>query len=126
MKYLIIPFVLLFVTSCNSQAKDCSNFRKGTFKYSDKNLDYITITRNDSIQIEYNSKDDITITTNVEWTSPCKYILTYQDVSNYEYRNDIIGKKIYVEILETDGNTYTSQVSSSTTESKTTLVKVKE
>lgn len=125
MKYLIFPFVLLFVFSCNSQTKKCSDFRTGTFKYLDKDLDHITITRNDSIQVEYNSKDDITITTNVEWTSPCRYILTYKDVTNYEYQDEIIGKKIYVEILETDSSTYTSQFSSSTTESKTTMVKIK-
>lgn len=125
MKYLIFP-LSLFVFSCNSQVKNCSDFRTGTFKYSDKNLDHITITRNDSIQVEYNSKDDITITTKVEWTSQCRYVLTYKDVTNYEYRDEIIGKKIYVKILETDDDTYVSQVSSSTTESKTTMIKIKE
>ena len=89
-------------------------------------MDHITITRNDSIQVEYNSKDDITITTNVEWTSPCEYVLTYKNVANYEYQDEIIGKKIFVKIMEIDGDTYTSEVSSSTTESKTTMVKIKE
>jgi len=124
MKYIIF-FVFLTIIGCSPQKKNCSKFKTGTFKYLDKNLSHITITRNDSIQIEYNSKDDITIITSVDWISPCKYILTYQDVTNYQYKDDIIGKKIYINILETDNNTYTSQVSSNTTESKTTIIKIK-
>lgn len=123
MKYLILFFSLII--GCSQQKKDCLKFRTGTFKYIDSDLNHITITRNDSIQVEYNSKENTTITTSIEWTSQCEYILTYQDVTNYPYRDEILGKKIYVKILETDGDIYTSQVSSNTTELKTRMVKVK-
>lgn len=124
MKYLLL-FFSLAIAGCSQQKMDCSKFKTGTFKYLDKDLDHIIITRNDSIQVEYNSKDDVTITTSIEWISQCRYVLTYQDITNYQYKNETIGKNIYVNILETEGDTYISQVSSNTTESKTSMVKIK-
>ncbi len=123
MKYLFF-FSLLALIGC-SQQQDCSKFRTGTFKYTDTDLNHIKIIRNDSVQVEYNSKDDLIITTSIEWSSNCSYILTYKNVSNYPYEEEILGKKIYIKILETDGDSYLSQVSSSTTESKIKMIKIK-
>lgn len=41
----------------------------------------------------------------MEWVSDCEYILTYQKIVNYpEDVSNMIGKKIYCEVLETKGN----------------------
>jgi len=102
---------------------DCSKFRTGTFKYLNKELSHFTITRNDSTQIEYNSKDNVTIITSVEWVSQCTYILTYENVTNHPYEKKVAGEKIKVTILNTDGNIYECQVISSSTDSKIKILK---
>lgn len=125
MRYFIL---LLFAvtTGCSQQKADCSKFKTGTFKYINDELSHFTITRNDSVQTEYNSKDDVTIETSIEWTSNCEYILTYESVTNHPFEEKVVGEKIYVTILDTDGNSYECRVFSSSTDSKIKIVKVKD
>lgn len=118
-------FIFLIILGCSQQKNDCSKFKTGTFKYLDQGLNHIIITRSDSIQVEYNNKDNVTITTSIEWTSSCEYILTYKNVTNDPYVEDILGKKIHVTILSMNGNTYVGRVSSSTTKLKTRMIKIK-
>lgn len=108
---ILIYFLLM---SCSAQQKKCSKFKTGTFKYEDPASKNITITRNDTLQIENNLRDKVKITTSVKWLSKCKYVLTYIDVTNYPYRDEIIGKKIFVSIINTEGNRYTARVKSAT------------
>lgn len=122
MNKILIALISLILFSCNPQKKECTKFKTGTFKYLDENSKHITITRNDTLQIENNIKNNIKITTSVKWESDCSYTLKYEDVTNYEYRNDILGKKIFISIIETKGNIYTARVKSSTTN---TIVKMR-
>ncbi len=100
----IIYLVLLSYCCINAQEKDCSSFKTGNFKYVLEDQPE-TIIRTDSTQVEINSIDKIEIYSTVEWVSDCEYILTYERIVNYpEDVSNIIGKKIYCEILETKGN----------------------
>ncbi len=103
MKYFTLLLALIFL-SCSSQPKDCSKFRTGTFKY--KNPDYANylVTRNDSIQIEADEKNNTKTISSIEWISDCKYILTCKEVVNLS--NDIIGLQVEVKITKTNNNSY--------------------
>jgi len=94
--------LFLILISCK-QEKECYKFRTGEFIYAEKNR-LEKIVRNDSLQIETNPNNGIEIHTSIEWTSECEYVMTYEKILNYENENKLIGKKIYVEIIETKGN----------------------
>jgi len=94
--------MFLILISC-TQEKECHKFRIGEFSYSEKNRSE-KIVRTDSLQIETNPNNGIEIHTSIEWTSECEYVMTYKKILNYENENKLIGKKIYVEIIETKGN----------------------
>jgi len=123
---IFISILFLTMISCSIKPKNCTNFKTGTFKYEKSNYNHIIITRNDSLQTEYNNKDNIKITTSVEWTSDCEYVLTYKNVSNYQYDNEIKNKKIFVTILNTDKNSYTARAKSNTTNTVFKMIKLKE
>jgi hypothetical protein len=57
------------------------------------------ITRNDSIQIEVNNKENKKIIGSIKWLSDCKYNLTYKEVSN-DSSDKRIGVTIEVDIIE--------------------------
>ena len=123
MKYLVL-FLSLTFSSCSSQSKECSKFKVGTFKYDNNYFSDIIIVRNDSMQIEYNSKDDVEIESDIKWISNCEYVLTYKKISNYTEKESVIGKKIFVTILNTDKDSYTAQVVSTTLKTKVKFVKI--
>ena len=100
---LLILISLLTLCSC-AQEKNCLDFKTGEFVYVDKNQPEIII-RTDSLQIETNPKTGVVIHSSIKWTSNCNYIMTYEKILNYpDNINYMIGQKIYVEILETNGN----------------------
>lgn len=101
---LLILFLISIIFSC-SQQKNCSNFRTGTYKYSDPHYAGIVITRNDSIQIERDTVNNTEIVGAVEWVSDCRYILTYKDAVNLPL-DKILGAQIDVNITETSYNSY--------------------
>lgn len=45
MKHISYILVLLFIVTCSSQEKDCSDFKIGTFKYADKLYTGLKVTR---------------------------------------------------------------------------------
>lgn len=101
MKYLSITIIFLGLLGSCSDEKKCSDFKTGKFRYSDENIPE-KITRYDTLQIELNPITGREVHSKVEWTSDCSYTLTYQKVINDTIdRSDLIGDKIYVEILET-------------------------
>jgi hypothetical protein len=103
MKYPFLISILISLNSC-SQEKNCTDFKIGEFKYVDKNLPEL-ITRTETTQIETNLETGIIIESSIKWTSECSYILTYEKIRNYqEDVSYMIGQKIYVDILETNGN----------------------
>ena len=99
---LIITF-LLTLNSC-AQEKKCSEFKTGKFVYVDKNRPE-KITRTENLQVEINPETGVEIHTRIEWKSDCEYVMTYEKILNHSKDvSSVIGKKIYVEILETYGN----------------------
>ena len=86
MNRILIALLSLILLSCNSREKECLKFKTGTFKYIDASSEHMTVTRNDSIQIENDLKNRIKVTTSIKWNSNCDYVLTYKDVTNYMYK----------------------------------------
>jgi len=104
MKYKTAIIILIFTCTSYAQQLNCLDFKTGTFEYADKNMPD-KIVRTDSLQVETNHIDGIEIYTSIKWTSDCKYVLTYEKILNYSKDSSkIIGQKIYVEIIEINGN----------------------
>ncbi len=103
MKYF---FLLLSLTifSCSAQKKDCSKFKTGTFKYPSNDSSFV-ITRNDSIQIEFNEKTNLKMVGDIEWLSDCQYTLTYIEVNNPKAKS-LVGVKFTVDITSTSEDSY--------------------
>ena len=123
MRFVFLLF-LLITFSCSSKPKDCSNFKVGTFKYQDPDYHGHLIERNDSIQIEYNGKDDIKIISKIEWISDCEYVLTYKDILNYPKKDSVIGKSFNVKIIKTKESSYICYVKSDTFDSNIEIIKI--
>jgi hypothetical protein len=122
MRYLILSLFFPLFLSCSLKLRDCSEFRTGNFIYLDSDSQHINITRNDTLQIEYDTKSKVKILTSIKWKSDCNYVLTYKDITNRENKDHIIGDKITVSILEIRGSTYKARVKSSATN---TIIKMK-
>jgi len=106
MKYILITLILIGLTSCKAQEKDCSKFRTGTFKYTDPELKDWIIIRTDSVQIEENANSGRILKGKIKWHSDCQYTLIFNEV--IPPTDHLIGKKVNVDILNTESNTYTS------------------
>lgn len=88
------------------QNNSCVDFKIGEFKFLNPNYSEWTITRNDSIQTEINSKTGVEIKSVIKWKSECVYTLTCKSVSKPELKN-AIGKIFEVSIIKTYNNGYT-------------------
>ena len=104
MKYL---WLALFVTvfSCNSKPKDCTDFKTGTFEYKNASFKDWIIIRNDSIQIEFNKKENIKIVGEIKWHNNCEYSLVYKEVSDITRKNKL-GTKVEIKIVKKSGDIY--------------------
>lgn len=99
--------MLILLTSCYQQERNCTDFKTGKFtseteiegkKYTS------TFERNDSIQIEtYEGKID---TFKVRWTNDCEYIMQNTHPKNREEK-----KAVQMKILTTNANSYTFEYS---------------
>jgi len=116
--------MVLMLTNCYAQEKNCSYFRTGTFSYADKEMPY-GIVRNESIQIETNTDTGDELHTSIEWKSDCEYILTYIKIK-YPKRdmNYLLGTKIFVKILETNENRMKVHVKSDVLDNEYEFIKV--
>jgi hypothetical protein len=103
MRFFIVLFFSLIFSFTWSQKKKCRELLIGSFIYNDENAKDWIVFRRDSLQIETNSKTGVEIHATIEWTSDCKYILTYSKILNADNRG-FFGKKISVEILEVKEN----------------------
>ncbi|NDP28095.1 MAG: hypothetical protein GZ087_11815 [Flavobacterium sp.] len=92
-------FLITIATICYSQKKQCSDFKTGKFEYTDPKYSEWRVVRIDSTQTEINSKNGIELKATILWKSDCEYILTYEKITNTDLK-DLIGKKVFVEILE--------------------------
>ena len=99
--------MLILLTSCYQQERNCKDFKTGKFtseteiegkKYTS------TFERNDSIQIEsYEGKID---TFKVRWTNDCEYVIQNINPKNREEK-----KPVQMKILTTDSDSYTFEYS---------------
>lgn len=102
-KALSILILFMSLSSCSQELK-CSEFRTGEFRYVNENFPE-KIIRTELMQIETNPETGVVIYTSIKWTSECNYVMTYEKILNHsEDVSHMIGKKIYIEILETNGN----------------------
>ncbi len=123
MKKLHTLIILLLTLSSCAQEKNCSEFKIGKFKYTDEKMPF-EIIRNDTLQIERNLKTGVEIHTSVDWKSECEYILTYKKILNINRDvSDVIGKQIFVNILETDGNKIKVQAKSDAIDDELEFIK---
>lgn len=107
MKSISALLLVLLLTSCYNQERNCKDFKTGKFasateiegkKYTS------TFERNDSIQIEtYEGKID---TFKVRWTNDCEYI-----IQNIHPKNREEKKPVQMKILTTSSNSYTFEYS---------------
>lgn len=91
--------------NCSTKSIKCDEFKTGFFKYKGTKEIYWDVTRNDSIQIEYNKKYNLKMTAHVKWFSDCQYVLTYKEVNDSSFIH-LIGMKIKIDIINTSKNTY--------------------
>lgn len=99
---------LLFFTALMTYSQDCNNFRIGVFKYENPVFSDWTVTRKDSIQIEYDKGSNLKMVGAINWVSDCKYNLTYIEVSDPKQKN-LIGVKLTVDINAISRDEYTYQ-----------------
>ena len=103
MRFFIVLLFSLTFSLTWSQKKKCRELLNGSFIYTDEKAQDWIVYRRDSLQIETNSKTGVEIHASIEWTSDCKYVLTYIKVLNTD-DSFFIGKKINVEITEVKDN----------------------
>lgn len=92
--FLLLSFIIF---GCSSQPKNCDKFKIGTFKYTAPEFQNITVVRNDSMQIETDSKLGSRFESSIKWLSDCKYSVTILSVNKKQY-NSIIGNTLNIDI----------------------------
>ncbi|MGY3792181.1 hypothetical protein [Aquimarina sp. 433] len=123
MRYLLLTLLLSTITGCYAQSKDCSKFKTGTFKYPNDNSSFV-ITRNDSIQVEFDKKNNFKMVGSVEWLSDCQYKLTYTEVSDPR-ASSLVGVSFTVDITSASDNTYKYHAYDNEKEIKGKMIKIK-
>ncbi len=105
--FYFLFFPLLF-TACFTPAKECSNFKTGTFEYqtyADGELIKAKIVRNDSLEIDYYDPKQPD-TSAIRWVNECEYIL-----KKYNAKEASEKQSFKMKIIETQGNTYSFEFS---------------
>jgi len=102
MKRIFFAVVLVSLTSCYNQDRNCADFKTGTFVF-EQEIDGVkhssTFVRNDSIEIEtYNGKTD---TASIRWINDCEYVLEKLHPKNMQEK-----KAVHMKILSTSGDEY--------------------
>jgi hypothetical protein len=122
MRLLLVLIGCFLFTSCYETQRECSDFKTGTYEFealSGTEVFKTTITRNDSIEIDFfQGKSD---TSSIRWINECEYVL-----QKINPKNQAEKKAILIKILTTDKNNYTFEFSEvgKNTKSKATAKKV--
>ena len=112
------------MSSC-AQENNCAEFKTGEFRYTKEGMPE-KIVRTENMQIEKNPNNNIVVKTSIEWTSDCEYTMTYQEILNHPKDvSSVIGKKIYCEILETNGNKVKIRAKSDAVDEVLEFIKIK-
>lgn len=98
--YFFLFFCLLFNITF-SQESICEKFKIGKFLYTSEGLPDITVTRTKTTQTETIKESTEVIQGKIVWLSNCTYEFTFSKGPVKE----LIGKKMSVEIFDTNGNT---------------------
>ena len=98
--YFFLFFGLLFNIGF-SQESICEKFKIGKFLYTSEGLPDITVTRTKTTQTETIKESTEVIQGKIVWLSYCTYEFTFSKGPVKE----LIGKKMSVEIFDTNGNT---------------------
>jgi len=101
--YLLAITILLSLSSCYNQERNCKDFKIGKFKSEiviDGEKLVTTFERNDSIQTE--TFKGITDPFAIRWTNDCEYV-----IKNRHPKNMAEKKSLQVKILTTSKNSYT-------------------
>lgn len=123
MRFFLLFISLLFLNSCYESERNCSDFKTGTFEFealSGTEVFKTTITRNDSIEIDFfKGQSD---TSSIRWINDCEYVL-----KKIHPKNQAEKKAILIKILTTTKNNYTFEFSEvgKTKTSKATARKIK-
>ncbi|MEZ4803007.1 MAG: hypothetical protein R2797_09565 [Gelidibacter sp.] len=126
MKIVTSIIILLLTLNCSAQEKNCAKFKVGKFEYSDPRFSEWRVSRTDSTQTEISTKSGTEIFSSIEWKSECEYVLTYRKVVNSGTdTNDIIGKTIEVEIVETKSDRYICKSKSDVMDLELEMIRLK-
>lgn len=99
---VLFAFLLLLLTSCYQQERNCADFKTGTFSFEyiiDGKTYVSNFERNDSLEIAYTEQGADSST--VRWLNECEWIL--QKV-HPKSRTD--AKAVHLKILSTTKNSY--------------------
>lgn len=103
MKKLSIPAILLALTSCYNQERNCKDYKTGTFEFVQEINGKETksvFERREDIQIEtFNGKTD---TASVRWVNDCEFVL-----QKIHPKSMVEKKAISMKILTTNEKGYT-------------------
>ena len=124
MQKVIFIVLFLITTIAFSQELNCSDFKNGTFTYTDPDYADLLTTRTDSIQIDTYPKLDLEMTSTVTWLSDCKYQMVYTKVNDPKMEA-IIGIKYVIEIIEINDNKIICQTVSEGIIVKKEMIKLK-
>ena len=112
MKQLLLLILMLTGFTAFAQNADCSDFRTGKYKYEDPSYGLVVVMRSKDYQVEVINRK-VAIHSTIKWISICKFVLTYVKIEGVDMP-ELIGKKVTVEIIETDYDSYTCRVTDNT------------
>ena len=100
LRNLKISLLLIFLSSCSFQEKDCKKFKTGNFEFKTEidGKEYVSyFQRSDSTEIEV--FNGVTDTSSVRWVSDCEFIL--KNINPKKSK-----KSITMKILSTENDSY--------------------
>lgn len=120
---IISALVFLFATVRAQDRIDCSEFKTGRFHYNPPNGGEVTIKRTKKKQIERYNDENQKFIFEILWTDDCKYelVLTKTIGLPKEKKKEILGTKLYCEVINSSLDHFKVIVSSNDAEQKEEL-----
>jgi hypothetical protein len=121
MKFIPSFAIIILLFGCKGKPpENCKDFRTGKFMFKESSVNRdLLIVRNDSIQIEYDSKEKTSIEFHIKWINECRYELEPTLKSDPDKRLPIVT----VEITGTRNNEYDYAAYTRLSVSRGTLIK---
>lgn len=123
LKKVTTLFLLILPATSFAQSPDCSKFREGKFLVADTQAGVVVIAeRKGMYQTESSESLKAVVRFRISWQDNCNFTLRLDKVLRNENKIDFpANMEVKVKILETSGNSYTQQVSSTLTNSPYTV-----